>query len=157
MESTRSMLAEHPFLEGLTPSILDRLTVYAHPVFRNRGHRFFAAERPALRFWLLRSGRVALDLQTPGRGPVVLETLEAGAVLGWSWLFPPRLWQFGAVAIEPVRVIEFSAAGVRHLIAVDPEIGHELTRRFMAVMLDRLQATRARLLDLYRYPEPHAS
>lgn len=153
MKSTRALLTEHPFLDGVAPSSLDRLTAYAHPVYRSRGHRFFTAGRPALRFWLLRAGRVALDLATPGRGDVVIETLGPGSVLGWSWLFPPRQWQFGAVAVEPVRAIEFNASGVRHLMADDPALGYELNRRFMAVMLDRLQSTRTRLLDLYAYPE----
>jgi CRP-like cAMP-binding protein len=157
MTSTRTLLAEHPFLDGLASSSLDRLAAYAHPVYRDRGHRLFAAGRPAVHFWLLRTGRVALDLDTPGRGEVVIETLGPGAVLGWSWLFPPWQWQFGAVVVEPVRTIEFSAAGVRHLMADDPQIGYELNCRFMAVMLDRLQATRTRLLDLYGYPEHRAS
>jgi CRP-like cAMP-binding protein len=153
MTSTRTLLAEQPFLDGLAPSSLDRLSAWAHPVYRNAGHRLFAAGRPADRFWLIRGGHVALDLHTPGRGDVVIETLEPDAVLGWSWLFPPRRWQFGAVAVEPMRAIEFNAAGIRHLMADDPVLGYELTRRFMAVMLDRLQATRTRLLDVYAYPE----
>ncbi|GAA4475509.1 Crp/Fnr family transcriptional regulator [Phytohabitans houttuyneae] len=154
MTSTRALLADHPFLDGLAPSSLDRLAAWAHPVYRNRGHRLFTAGRPAERFWLIRSGRVALDLQTLGRGDVVIETLEPGAVLGWSWLFPPRQWQFGAVVAEPIRAVELNAAGVRHLMADDPGLGYELTRRFMAVMLDRLQAARTRLLDLYGYAAP---
>lgn len=157
MTSTRDLLAEHPFVDGLAPLSLDRLATYAHPMYRDRGHRLFAAGRPAVRFWLLRTGRVALDLAVPGRGDVVIETLGPGAVLGWSWIFPPWQWQFGAVVAEPIRAIEFNAAGVRHLMGDDPEIGYELSRRFMAVMLDRLQATRTRLLDLYGYPEPRAS
>jgi len=153
MTSTRDQLTEHPFLAGIAPEWLDRLAAYAHPVYRAPGHRLFADGRPAVRFWLLRSGRVALDLHTPGRGDVVIETLGPGDVVGWSWAFPPRQWQFGAVPVEPVRAIEFDAAGVRHLMAEEPALGYELSRRMMAVMLDRLQATRTRLLDLYAYPE----
>jgi CRP/FNR family cyclic AMP-dependent transcriptional regulator len=154
---TRDLLAEHPFLAGLEPSWLDRLTSYAHPVFRAAGHRLFLEGRPAQRFWLLRSGRVALDIRTPGRGDVVLETVGAGTVLGWSWLFEPYRWHFGAVTVEPVRAIEFDAAGVRRLMADDPALGHALTTRFMSVVFDRLQSTRVRLLDLYAYPEDRAS
>ncbi|MDW5330430.1 Crp/Fnr family transcriptional regulator [Plantactinospora sp. KLBMP9567] len=157
MPSTRDLLVGQPFVDGLSPEWLDRLTAYAHPVYRNRGCRLFAAGRPAMRFWLLRSGRVALDLPTPGRGDVVIDTVGAGEVLGWSWLFPPHRWQFGAVAVEPVRAVEFDASGVRYLMADDTALGYELNRRFMAVMLDRLQATRTRLLDLYGYPEHRAS
>ncbi|MEQ4306266.1 cyclic nucleotide-binding domain-containing protein [Plantactinospora sp. B6F1] len=99
MPSTRDLLVGQPFVDGLCPAWLDRLTAYAHPVFRNRGYRLFAAGRPAMRFWLLRSGRVALDLPRPGRGDVAIETVGAGEVLGWSWLFAPHRWQFGAVAV----------------------------------------------------------
>ncbi|HEU5108242.1 MAG TPA: cyclic nucleotide-binding domain-containing protein [Micromonosporaceae bacterium] len=156
MNSTRDLLTEHPFLDGLAPAALDRLAAYAHPVYRAAGHRLFADGRPAQRFWLLRTGQVALDLHTPGRGDVVIETLGPGALVGWSWLFEPRRWQFGAVVMEPVRAIEFDASGVQHLMSEDPALGYDLTRRMMAVMLGRLQATRTRLLDLYRYPEAGA-
>ncbi|MFY1668642.1 Crp/Fnr family transcriptional regulator [Plantactinospora sp. WMMB334] len=153
MNRTRDLLAEHPFVAGLAPDRVDRLALYAHPVFRNRGYRLFASGRPATRFWLLRTGEVALDLHTPGRGDVVIENLRGGDVLGWSWLFPPQRWQFGAIVVEPIRAIEFDAPGVRSLMNDDSGFGYELTRRFSAVMLDRLQATRTRLLDLYRYSE----
>jgi CRP-like cAMP-binding protein len=83
---------------------------------------------------------------------VVIEKLGADTVLGWSWLFPPYRWQFGALAVEQTEAIEFDADGVRRLVAEDAELGRELTTRFMGVVVDRLQASRARLLDLYGYP-----
>ena len=153
MTGTRELLTEHPFLSGLQPAWLDRLSSFAHPVYRNRGYRLFAAGRPATRFWLLRSGRVTLDIDTPGRGGVTIETVEPGTVIGWSWLFPPYRWHFGAVALDPIRTIEFDAPGVRHLMSDDPALGQELTRRFMHVVVDRLQATRLRLLDRYAHPD----
>ncbi|HEY6592566.1 MAG TPA: hypothetical protein VI011_00460, partial [Asanoa sp.] len=72
----------------------------------------------------------------PGRGDVVVETVEAGSVLGWSWLFPPHRWNFGAVVAEQLHAVEFSAEGTRRLIADDPELGRELTMRFMNVVVD---------------------
>jgi CRP-like cAMP-binding protein len=93
-----------------------------------------------------------LDLHVPGRGDVIIESLDPGTVLGWSWLFPPYDWRFGASAAEPVRAIVLDAADVRVMCATDPALGYELTRRFTAVMLDRLQNTRLRLLDLYGVP-----
>lgn len=153
MTGTRELLTEHPFLADLAPAWLDRLSSFAHPVYRPGAHRLFAQGRPANRFWLLRSGRVVLDIDTPGRGRVAIETIEAGTVVGWSWLFPPYRWHFGAVALDPVRTIEFDAAGVRHLMTDDPALGHALTRQFMNVVVDRLQATRLRLMDLYGYPD----
>ncbi|HYN94328.1 MAG TPA: cyclic nucleotide-binding domain-containing protein [Pilimelia sp.] len=146
------LLADHPFLADLPQHWLQRLSVQAHPVVYQGGRRLFSERRPAERFWLLRSGRVALDLHVAGRGYVVIEWLDAGTVLGWSWLFPPFRWQFGAIAAEQTHAIEFSAAGVRRLVAEDAELGRELTTRCMSVVVDRLQASRTRLLDLYEYP-----
>jgi hypothetical protein len=83
---------------------------------------------------------------------VVVETLGAGAVLGWSWLFAPYRWHFGAVAVENTLGIELDGPGVRQLCARDPALGYELSTRFMQVMVERLQATRVRLLDLYAIP-----
>jgi CRP-like cAMP-binding protein len=112
----------------------------------------FSEDTPADRFWLIQRGRVNLDTHVPGRGDVVVETLGPAAVLGWSWLFPPYRWHFGAVAVENTLSIELDGPGVRQLCARDPALGYELSTRFMQVMVDRLQATRLRLLDLYAVP-----
>jgi CRP-like cAMP-binding protein len=130
----------------------DRLATVARCDDFPAGDRLFEEGGPADRFWLIRSGRVVLDLHVPGRGGLIIESLEPGTVLGWSWLFPPYEWRFGSVAVEPVRALAFDAGAVRIMCAADPALGYELTRRFAAIMLDRLQNTRMRLLDLYGAP-----
>ncbi|MBM7079734.1 MULTISPECIES: cyclic nucleotide-binding domain-containing protein [Micromonospora] len=151
------MLTEHPFLAGLPPQWLPRLTGYARPVVWHPGHRLFRAGQPAERFWLVRGGEVALDFPVPARGDVGIESIGAGGVLGWSWLFPPYRWQFGAVAVRRTPTVEFTAEGVRRLMESDDALGRQLTTRFMSVVVDRLQASRGRLLDLYGYPTSAAS
>ncbi|MFE9657997.1 cyclic nucleotide-binding domain-containing protein [Micromonospora sp. NPDC006431] len=115
------------------------------------GHRLFRAGQPAERFWLVRGGEVALDFPVPGRGDVGIETIGAGGVVGWSWLFPPYRWQFGAVAVRRSLAVEFQAAGVRRLMESDDALGRQLTTCFMSVVVDRLQASRVCLLELYGY------
>jgi hypothetical protein len=51
--------------------------------------------------------------------------------------------------VETTLAIELDGPGVRSLCEHDPALGYELVRRFMAVVVERLQATRLRLLDLY--------
>jgi CRP-like cAMP-binding protein len=147
---TLDLLAAHPFLAGMDRQQLDRLARWGHRSQFHAGGRLFSEGGKAERFWLLRDGQVALDVHVPGRGDVLVETLGPGAVLGWSWLFPPYRWQFGATAVAHTLTIELDAAGVRTLCEEEPELGRELYRRFIAVVVDRLQATRIRLLDLYR-------
>lgn len=143
---TTAVLAAQPFLRGMPPACLDALAAEATDVTFPAGHRIFEEGGYAGRFWLIQSGRVALDMQVPGEGPVVIDTIGMGQVLGWSWLFPPYRWAFGAVCAAPVEAFEFNAPAVRTRCAADPVVGHELTRRLIRVLATRLQSTRVRLV-----------
>ncbi|GAB1646316.1 cyclic nucleotide-binding domain-containing protein [Krasilnikovia sp. MM14-A1259] len=122
------------------------------PVSYRTGERLFAEGGVADRFWLIRTGSVALDMQVPGRGEQVIETLSADTVLGWSWLHPPYRWHFGAVAREATTTVAFDAAAVRERCADDPAFGYAILRCFTPVIIERLMATRLRVLDLYATP-----
>ena len=101
------------------------------------------------RFWIVRTGTVALNLHVPGRRPAVIENLGHGELIGWSWHFPPYLWHLGAVATRPVRAWVFDAETVRVICAEDPEFGRAIAVWVGSVVAQRLHATRIRLLDLY--------
>ncbi|UUN25624.1 cyclic nucleotide-binding domain-containing protein [Streptomyces sp. FIT100] len=111
--------------------------------------RIFEEGDKADRFWIIRSGTVALDIQVPGRGRAVVETIGAGALLGWSWLCPPRQWHLGAETRGPVSAWEFDAAPVHDLCARHPALGLALVTVVAETIGERLRATRTRLLDLY--------
>ncbi len=153
MTTAYDLLAAHPFLAGLTDWQLERLSMCSQRSFFHAGNRIFREREYADRFWLIQDGQVNLDLELPDRGDVVVETLGAGAVLGWSWMFPPYRWHFGAVAVETTLTVEADGAEVRQLCERDPQLGYELTRRFMQVVVERMQFARMRLLDL---PVGHA-
>ncbi|TMM39771.1 MAG: cyclic nucleotide-binding domain-containing protein [Actinobacteria bacterium] len=152
MEATYELLSSQPFLAGLTPAQLDKLSYWTRKSTFHAGTRLFEEGQRADRFWLLREGHVTLDTHVPGQGTQIVETLGPHAVLGWSWLFPPYRWHFSASAVETTLAVELDGPGVRDLCARDHELGYELMRRFVEVVVQRMQATRVRLLDLYRMP-----
>ena len=139
-------LAAHPFLHGMSRDQLSVLAEAARAVSFPARYRLFEDGGKAARFWLIQSGHVSLDLHVPGEGPVVIETIGIGELLGWSWLFPPYQWAFGAVAATAVQAFEFDAPVVRERCAADHELGYELDRRITRVLAERLQATRIRLI-----------
>ena len=141
------LLAEQPFFAGMRAAHLERLSYYARRSVFRADARIFTEGGNANRCWVIREGEVRLDAHLPSRPDAAIETLGPGAVLGWSWLFPPYRWQFGAVAVEPTLTVEFSGTDLRQLCAGDPELGYELTRRLIGVVVERLQATRARLIS----------
>jgi hypothetical protein len=95
---------------------------------------------------------VAIEADTPMGGPVVIETVDDGEVLGWSWLIPPHRWLFDARAVQPTSTVVFDGACLRTKCDEDPELGYDLMQRVAQVMYARLQAARIRLLDLYGVP-----
>lgn len=142
--------AGHPFLEALPRAHRARLLAFAHERSFPADFRLFDEDAEARRFWILRSGLVALDAQLPGRGSAVVETLGPGELLGWSWLFEPYRWHLGARTTEPVDTYEFDAAQIRAEIDEDPAFGLAVTRCVASVAIGRrLRACRIRLLDLY--------
>ncbi|MEU7141655.1 cyclic nucleotide-binding domain-containing protein [Nocardia sp. NPDC046473] len=150
--TTADELATFAPLSALSPAELSTLTQAARHVSFLAGQRMIVEGQPAQRCWLIRHGRVLLDSHVPGRGEVVVQTLGSGDLLGWSWLVPPYQWHFGAVAAGVVDTIEFDAATLAERADADPKFGHTLTLALFEALLERLQATRARLLDLYRNP-----
>ncbi len=146
IEVTGSALAEHPFLRGMPPGHLEALAEVCADVVFPAGHRIFEDGGFAGKFWLIQAGHVTLDMQVPGEGRSVIDTVGMGELLGCSWLYPPYRWAFGAVCVGPLRAFEFDAVAVRARCAADPLFGYELTERLLRVLARRLQSTRTRLI-----------
>jgi len=92
---------------------------------------------------------VALEIFAGHRGPITVETLEDGDIVGWSWLFPPYRWRFDARAVETTRAIALNGKCLRTKSEQDHDLGYELLKRFARIVEERLQATRLQLLDVY--------
>jgi len=143
---TAAALAAHPFLHGMSREHLAVISRAASDVTVPARHRFFEDGGHATRFWLVQSGHATVDVHVPGQGRVPIDTIGMGELIGWSWLFSPYMWAFGAVAASPVEAFEFDARMVRTWCASDPALGYEVTRRVAEVLTRRLKSTRSRLI-----------
>jgi CRP/FNR family transcriptional regulator, cyclic AMP receptor protein len=114
-----------------------------------RGEYLMREGESADTFFVLRSGDVALEAFSPQGGPMTIETLHDGDLLGWSWLIPPYRSMFDARSIDRTRTIAFDGACLRAKIETDRSLGYDLLRVFTPVVVERLQNTRLRLLDVY--------
>ena len=102
--------------------------------------------------WVVVSGCVVVDALAPGRGRVGVQSIGPGELVGWSWLVPPYRWHFGATVVSPTRAVVVDTAALRDLAGDDPAFGYQLSLILIDALLNRLQATRIRLLDLSRTP-----
>ena len=149
MQEIDELLEDIDVFRGLSDEHLDLIAGCAlNRVFAD-GDKLLSENEQANTFFAIRHGTVALETYVPQRGAVTIETLHGGDVLGWSWLFEPYRWQFDARATEPVAAIAFDGACLRRKCDEDTQLGYVLMGRFAEVMVERLQATRLRLLDVY--------
>jgi CRP/FNR family transcriptional regulator, cyclic AMP receptor protein len=149
MRRLEELLATVPFFEGLGARELETMAGCAGNVHFAAGQSLFHEGDPADTFYVVRHGSVAIETFVPGRGAMMIETIEPGEVIGWSWLFAPYRWHFDARALTVVRATGFDGACLRGKCEADPALGYELMSRFAQVLIERLQWTRLRLLDLY--------
>ncbi|MEV8428701.1 cyclic nucleotide-binding domain-containing protein [Streptomyces chartreusis] len=136
-------------LTSLPPPQRQRLMSLAREVSFPEDARIFEAGGTADRFWVIRSGAVSLDQRVTSLQRVTVASLGAGDLLGWSWLFPPYQWDFGAEAFSPVRAYEFEAEAVLRLCEEDTQLGLSLVRHVAEILAHRLEMTRGKLMEQY--------
>jgi CRP/FNR family cyclic AMP-dependent transcriptional regulator len=149
VESLEAIIAGHAFLSDLEQRYVQSLTGCAANVRFDAGTYLFRESEPANHFYLVRQGKVAIEISAPPRKPIIVQTLSDGDVLGWSWLVFPYEWRFHARAVEPVRAIALDGKCLRARCEENHDLGYELLKRFAQVITQRLEATRFQLLDVY--------
>ena len=146
-------------LPALPPPQRQRLMTLAREVSFPEDARIFEAGGTADRFWILRSGAVSLVQQVTSLRRVTVAGLGSGDLLGWSWLFPPYRWDFGAEAFSPVRAYEFEAQPVLKLCEEDPALGLTLAdyenfwianALYLAFVLDALTSSVTKIIAYRR-------
>jgi CRP/FNR family transcriptional regulator, cyclic AMP receptor protein len=146
MKTLREIITEHPFAHGMKPEHLEVLVECATEVQLKTDQLLFHEGEPANQFYLVESGRVAIEAHEPADGSALVQVIEAGDVVGWSWLFPPFSWHFQARALEPTRAIMLNGAHLLVTAERNPAFGYDLMKRVSKTVIHRLQAARKRIL-----------
>ena len=148
-ETLEPYLASQPLFQDLDQEYLELLAGCASNVRFQPKQLIFRQGEPADRFYLIREGSVSLEIPSLHDGPLTIQTLGKGEVLGWSWLFPPYQWHFDARARQATRAIAMDGRCLRGKCDADPALGYDLMKRFSAIMHERMQAARLQIIDLY--------
>jgi CRP/FNR family cyclic AMP-dependent transcriptional regulator len=148
-EPIATRVALHPFLAGMSPAQLAILTNCAMATYFKKGQTILREGEFANRFYLVESGKVVLESGAGFNKPMVVEIIGPGDLLGWSWMFPPYVWQFTARALEPTTAIFFYGTILREYCEKDHSLGYELFKRMSVVMMKRLQVARKQMLSTH--------
>jgi CRP/FNR family cyclic AMP-dependent transcriptional regulator len=149
MQITTAILAAQPFLKGLIAQQLDTLMSNAMAVEFPADKLIFREGQLANRFFLILEGEVAVESSAgeENGNASLIQTVGAGGVLGWSWLFPPYYWHFDARAVKPTKAIFIYGTRVRELCENDHDLGYALMKRTAEIVIGRLQSARRELVE----------
>jgi len=100
VESFLELLAKHDFLHGIEARHIQFLAEIAEMVTFEPGDFVFRQGELADFFYLIQNGKIEVEAFSGAAGPVVIQTLNGGQLLGWSWLIAPYQWRSDARAIE---------------------------------------------------------
>lgn len=142
-------LAQHPIFKGLTGEQLGLVASHATVAHFGAQQRVFKQDTTADHFYIVREGKVAVEIPAIAGEPLTIQTLGEGGVLGWSWLIPPYRWLFDARALTPATIIVMEGDKLRARCDADPKLGYELMKRFAALMAERLNAARLAAIKQY--------
>jgi CRP/FNR family cyclic AMP-dependent transcriptional regulator len=148
--SIAKQLAGSKLLSGLAPAFLEFLTKHAQARHLEQDRVVFHTGDRAHHFYLVTSGHISIEVAAIEGPSLQLQDLGPGKVLGWSWLIPPNRWSFQARAKTPVDLIEIDGDAVLAECESNPKFGYELLKRFSALMSERLQHARQRMVDEWR-------
>ncbi|MGV7221958.1 MAG: cyclic nucleotide-binding domain-containing protein [Nitrospinales bacterium] len=149
MKTLEPVLRKHPFFENLDEIYLKLVTGCAANVKFNSGEFIYKHNEDADQFYIIRQGKVALEVCPPGKSPVTVQTISDGEILGWAWLVPPYRWHYDAQAIEMTRAIALDGKCLRNKCEKDNNLGYELLKRLLPVMGKSMEAARLQLVDMY--------
>ncbi|MCG6889762.1 MAG: cyclic nucleotide-binding domain-containing protein [Gammaproteobacteria bacterium] len=152
MPSIAEYLAIHDFFSGLNDDYIKLLAEFATERQVARGEVLFQQGKPADKFYLVRKGKVSVQVPALVGPALELQVLGEDQILGWSWLIPPYRWNFLARAVEDTEFLEFDGRAILARCEKDPQFGYALFKLFTALMSERLNAARQKMMDQWNPP-----
>lgn len=146
--STRASLLKHPFLEGFSEPLLERILALAFEISFEPDQIIFREADPSSFFYLILSGTVSVEIAMPGR-VLRIQTLGEGEELGWSSIMDKVNKQFQARSLSQVKAAAFDGARLKAECDEDPAFGYIIVSRILEVAAERMRATRFQMLDVY--------
>ncbi|OGR08407.1 MAG: hypothetical protein A3K23_06985 [Desulfobacca sp. RBG_16_58_9] len=149
METLEPVLAAHPFLQGLDPRHLKIIRECATRVNFNAGGFLCREQDEATKFFLINHGQVAVEIYSPRRGPITIQTLGTGEALGWLWFGKPYHWHFDARAVQLTRALVLDVNGLMQKCEENRELGYALMKRYAHMLAVQFRVTLLQLMDVY--------
>ncbi|MFQ5756505.1 MAG: Crp/Fnr family transcriptional regulator [Acidiferrobacterales bacterium] len=146
-QSIAEYLSAHEFFSEFSEDVLKFLCECASAREIKKEQILFRQGERADKFYVIRNGRISVQIPALMGPTLEIQALGKDQVLGWSWLISPYQWNFQAKAEEDSELLEFDGTSILVRCEQEPKFGYELLKRFAALMSERLDAARQKMMD----------
>jgi CRP-like cAMP-binding protein len=146
-QSITEYLSTHEFFSELSEDLVTLLCESVSTQEIKKGQVLFQLGEHADKFYIIRNGRISIQIPAIMGPTLEIQTLSTNQVLGWSWLISPYQWHFQAKAEEDSKLLAFDGAKILARCEQEPKFGYELLKRFASLMSERLDASRQKMMD----------
>jgi len=146
-QSITEYLSAHEFFSEFSDDSLKFLCECSSTREIKKGQILFLQGEHADKFYVVRSGRIFLQMPAIMGPTLEIQTVDEDQVLGWSWLISPYKWNFQTKAEEDSELLQFDGVAILARCEQDPKFGYELLKKFAGLMSVRLNAARQKMMD----------
>ena len=146
-QSTTEYLSAHEFFYEFSDDLLKFLCECSSTHEVKMGQILFRQGEKADKFYVVRNGRISLQLPAIMGPTLEIQTLDKDQVLGWSWLISPYKWNFQTKAEEDSELLQFDGVAILARCEQEPKFGYELLKKFAGLMSVGLNAAREKMMD----------
>ena len=145
--SITEYLSAHEFFSEFSDDVLKFLCECSSTREIKKGQILFRQGENADKFYVVRSGRISIQMPAIMGPTLEIQAVDEGQVLGWSWLISPYQWNFQTKAEEDSELLEFDGVAILARCEQEPKFGYELLKKFAGLMSVRLNAARQKMMD----------
>jgi CRP/FNR family transcriptional regulator, cyclic AMP receptor protein len=146
-QSTAEYLSAHEFFSEFSDDVLKFLCECSSMRKIKKGEILFLQGEHADKFYVIRNGRISLQMPAIMGPTLEIQTLDKDQVLGWSWLISPYQWNYQTKAEEDSELLQFDGAAILARCEQEPKFGYELLKKFAALMSIGLNAARQKMMN----------
>ena len=138
------------WLEKLTDEMLQKISPHARPHHFNSKDVVFEENEAADYFYMLKKGKVLLEVELTREVIISLGAVKTGFSFGWSALLPESHYTSHARCVEPCEVYSIPGQTFLDIIEKDHAMGYIVMQGLVRILENRLKRRTGQFLKVIR-------
>ena len=144
-------LKQFVILEYLSDEMLKKLVPITETLLFDKNEKIFQQGEEADRFFLLKKGKVLLELRITDNITVSMSGVKPGFSFGWSSMLEESLYTTDAICAEPCEVFSFRESKIKKIMEEDHSLGYIFNQRLLVVLKKRYDIRTEQFVKTIKY------